>query len=230
MFDWDGSDITDLLKNENTTIYEGKNEKKKYWIIENEDITETVGVKSSSHMTPSLIDELKPIFNLEKVGTHWGKLNGKIYILFSLEREKNEILQELTLDKYKYDKRLEKEIRKIFLFRELLGVSQNFEKDIILRKKNLYIQPISFHEANIKPSTSGKVLSNLILEKWFIEKDLDQAVCEFFEIDNLENVNNVLLPLKDKLEKVITRVDPNSIMYVDEILSRIRSRLQFILS
>ncbi len=230
MFKWDGSNVTDLLRDENTTIYEGKNEKKKYWIVKTKEMLETIGVKTSAHMTPALIDEMKPIFNLDKVGTHWGKLNNKIYILFPLEKNKDSILEELTLDKYKYDKNIEREIRKIFLFREVLGVTQNCEKSIILRKKNLYIQPISFYESNIRPSTSGKVLSNLILEKWFIGKDLDKAVCEFFNIDDLENINNILLPLKDKLESVINRVDPNSIMYVDEILSRIRSRLQFILS
>ena len=253
MFKWDGSDITEFIKKKEVKIYEGENNNKTYWIIEdtseNNNRKEVVLVRSSQNILPCLIDELKNIFNLVKIGTHWLKLHSKIYIILKTlvekggeekekeekektEKEKTEeaILDELTLDHYKYDKNIETEVQKIFLFRELLGLTMNFEKNIILRKYQLHIQPISFYEANMKPGNSGKVLPGTVLDKWFKKTDLDTATCKFFNIDKIENMNEVLLELKGKLEETFLRVDPSSIMNVDEILTRIRSRLQFILS
>jgi len=232
MFNWDGSNITEFINKKEIKIYEGENEKKTYWLIENEEskTKEIVLVRSSVNILPCLIDELKIIFNLEKIGTHWLKFHGKIYIIFRIEMEDENVLDEITLDQYKYDKNIEKEVQRIFLFRELLGLTMNFEKNIILRNKSLYIQPISFYETNMKPGNSGKVLPSTILDKWFKNTDLDTSTRVFFNIDKIENMNEILLTLKTKLEKVFNRVDPNSIMNIDEILTRIRSRLQFILS
>lgn len=235
MFKWDGSDLTEFIKDEAIKIHEAKSEKRMYWIIENEKgkerEKEEVLVKSSAHTFACLVDELKPVFGLEKVGTHWVKLYGKIYILFKPEKNrKNVLIEELTLNDYKYDKNLEKEIQKIFLFREIVGVPRTTEKNVILRIKGLYVQPISFYESNLKPNNSGKVLSNIILDKWFKDVDLDKAVAEFFKIQSIEQINDVLLPLHQKLEEIVKRTGPSSVMYVDEILSRIRHRLQSFLS
>lgn len=239
MFKWDGSDITEFIKKKEVKIYEGENNNKTYWIIEdtnslNESNREIVLVRSALNILPCLIDELKNIFGLEKIGTQWLKLHGKIYIIFQTlvdkEGKNDAILDEITLDHYKYDKNIEIEVQKIFLFREMLGLTMNFEKNIILRKYPLYIQPISFYEANMKPGSSGKVLPETVLDKWFKNTDLDSATCKFFNIDKIENMNEVLLELKGKLEKTFNRVDPTSIMNIDEILTRIRCRLQFNLS
>lgn len=238
MFKWDGTNITDFINRKEIKIYKGEyenennNNKKTYWYIENTENgeEEIVLVRNSLNILPCLIDELKTVFHIEKIGTQWLKLHGKIYIISRVETENGEVLDEITLDQYKYDKNIEKEVRKIFLFRELLGLTMNFEKSIILRKKHLYIQPISFYETNMKPGDTGKVLPGTILDKWFKKIDLDTATCNFFNIDKIENMNEILLEFKGKLEQVFNRVDPNSVMNIDEIVTRIRSRLQFILS
>jgi hypothetical protein len=225
MFRWNGTDVSNIIKD--AEIREGRGEKRKYWNVILGENVETVIVKNSSHTVACLMDELKPVFGLEKIGTHWVKLHGKIYILFRPERDRDgQILEELTLDDYKYDKAIVREVQKIFLFREILGVTQNMEKNVILRIRGLYIQPLSFYESNLKPSQAGKVLSNIILDKWFKDVDLDQAVADFFHITSIEEINGILLPLRQHLEEVVDRTDPSSIMYVDEICSRIRSRLQ----
>jgi hypothetical protein len=231
MFKWDGSDVSELIKDAGTKVHEAWTEKRMYWIIEREKEKEIVIVKKSSHIFACMIDELKPVFGLEKIGTHWVKIHSKIYILFKPEKDrKGEIIEELTLNEYKYDKNLENEIQKIFLFREIVGVPRNTEKNVILRMKGLYVQPLSFYESNLSPKGSGKVLSNLVLDKWFKNTDLDEAVCKFMGITSIEQINEILLPLHKKLEDVIQRTDPTSIMYVDEILSRLRHRFQSFLS
>ena len=229
MFKWDGSNITDFINNENTIIEEGVNEKKIYWKITNGNFTEICLIRSSTNTLPCLIDELKEVFGLEKIGTHWFKFKSKNMILLKLIREKDYILEELSLDQLGFIKELEDDVQKIFIFREILGMSKNFEKSIILRNKGFYIRPISFYDPNMKPNCGGKVIPDTILNKWFKNTNLDEAVLKLFEIDKLENITFVLLKLKTKLEKICLRVDPNSITSMDEILSRIRGRLQFIL-
>ena len=121
-------------------------------------------------------------------------------------------------------------MRKIFLFREIVGVPRNTEKNVILRIKGLYVQPISFYESNLNPKSDGKVLSNIILDKWFKDVDLDKAVSELFPITSIEQINEILLPLEQKITEIVERTDPSSVMFVGEILSRIRHRFQSFLS
>jgi len=229
MFKWDGSDISDFIKDEKTQIKEGIYGKKVYWKIKHEEKEEICLKRNVTTTFPCLIDELKPVFELEKIGTHWFKFKGKKMILMKLKNENNFILEEVTLDQIGYNKKIEEEVQKIFVFREILGTSKNYEKNIILRKKGFFIKPISFYETNMTPSSIGKVIPDTILDKWFKETNLDASVLKLFKVEKMEDINKVLLELKNKLMEIFNRVDPNAITNIDEILSRIRSRLQFVL-
>jgi len=225
MFNWDGSNITDFILNENIIIEEGKYNKKTYWKIIKDNVYEICLVKTSTNTFPCLIDELKIAFDLEKIGTHWIKFKSKIMILKKLEIWGNIVLEELTLNKIKFNKYLEAEVQKIFIFRELLGMTANFEKNIILRNKGLYIKPISFNDNNMAPYSEGKVIPETIINKWFKNSSLNEAILKMF---GTKNINFVLLKLKSELEKICLRVNKDLIINIDEILTRIRSRMQFI--
>ena len=231
---WDGSDITKLINDNKTIIREAIYQKITYWVIEffinEEKFKETCIVRSSTTILPCLIDEIKPVFKLEKIGTHSFKFKGKIFILVKTEMENNNILQEITLDKIGYKQQIEEEVQKIFIFRELLGMSKNFESSIILRKKGYYVKPISYYDPNMSPGNIKTVLPNTILDKWFKNTDLDKVVLKLFNVDKPENINSVLLELKTNLDKIAKRVNPDAITHIDEIVARIRSRLQFILT
>lgn len=229
MFKWDGSDISDFIKDPKTVIEEGGYKKNVYWKIKHGNNEEICLKRNSSSNMACLIDEMKPVFGLEKIGTHWFKFKAKTVIIFKIVMENGSILEEITLDQISHKKELATEVRRIFLFREMLGTSSNFEKNIILRKKGYYIKPVSFYEPNMNPSHHGKVIPDTILEKWFKDTDLDEATKIFFNIDKLENINKILLDLKKKLLDIFNRIDMNAITNLDEIISRIRSRLQFIL-
>ena len=60
--------------------------------------------------------------------------------------------------------------------------------------------------------------------------DLDKAVSELFPITSIEQINEILLPLEQKITEIVERTDPSSVMFVGEILSRIRHRFQSFLS
>jgi hypothetical protein len=229
MFKWNGSEITDFIKDEETLIEEAKYNQKTYWIIkhgENEEICMKKNTKSS---IPCLVDELKPVFGLEKIGTHWFRFKSKIMIIFKVNIENGVILEDLPLNEIEYKRELETEIRRIFLFREFLGTTSNFERNIILRHKNYFVKPLSFYETSMVPSHSGKVIPDTILDKWFKDTSLEQAIKTFFGVTKFEDINRILLDLKDNMSKIFLRVNPDAITNLDEIISRIRTRLQFVL-
>lgn len=89
MFKWDGTDITDLISHSNITCSCKKFNKIEYWIIRyypdiNNDEPKLVKeceeicmIRSCKNGISCLIDELKPIFGLRKLGTHWCKYGPK---------------------------------------------------------------------------------------------------------------------------------------------------------
>lgn len=235
MFNWDGSQI--FL--ENMILEEGIYNKTIYWrihyIYEKEQKEEICEVKKSSNKSiPCLIDEIKPIFDLKKIGTHWTKYKGKYLILLKVDLDENRSIKyHLSLDLYKYNQKIEKEIQKIFAFRDMLGMSRSYEKSIILKdinsKKLKYMVPVSFYEPNMTPSNDGKIIPNSVLEKWFHDTTIDDVIKKMLKIDKPEDIGSGLLKLRQNLENIVERCDRDSIMFVDEILTKIGSKLQFIL-
>jgi hypothetical protein len=85
MLKWDGSNITDIISH--SDIYESEYNKIKYWLIRhvnpdtNKLCEELVIVRTTKGSLPSLIDELKPLFGLQKMGTHWFKYKNTTKII-----------------------------------------------------------------------------------------------------------------------------------------------------
>jgi hypothetical protein len=230
MFKWDGSEIKDLFSNE-TIIEEGKLDKNTYWRIIRGNKEEYCLLRNATNNSTlsCLIDELKPIFKIEKNGTHWIRYKGKKYILLKVNTKNRVVILDLSLDKFGYHEYLEPEVQKIFIFRELLGLSCNYEKNIVLRKVGKFIKPISFYETNMIPAKEEKVIPNKIIEKWFSNNTLDEIVKRMFRIKTNQDIINLTHELRNKMEKIVERVDKNHITTVSEIIQRIVNRLQYIL-
>lgn len=237
MFTWDGSEVTDLIKK--AIIEEGVYEKSIYWrltFINEGNKSEVCMLRRIYNVIPCLIDEIKPIFNLEKIGTHWIRHDNKKFLLLRVKLDKEEIIHDLTLNLLPFDEKYENlnyEIRKIFAFRDMLGMSRNTEKSIILRKINFvnynYILPISFYDANMEPSTAKTRISQIILEKWFNDISVDEIIKKMLKVKYLDEITEVLYTLRKKLENVVQRCDSNHIIFVDEIIAKIGTKLQSIL-
>lgn len=237
MFRWDGSDITNIISG--CDIYTGNFNKLKYWIIhfnehDNDHDNDKIGdndhdkeiciVRTSKNTLSCLVDEIKSVFNLEKIGTHWCKINGKIYILFKCVYDKNGyIKEETTLSNFDNILLLNKDkIQEVFVFRELLGVTCSYESSIIVRENKI---PISFYEPNMT-TEDVKVIPGTVLDKWFEDTSIDQVVKRLCKINNIDELPMVLYELRNKLEKIIERVDKRAITYKDCIMNRITQRLQ----
>jgi len=241
MLTWDGSCITDLLQSEDVDWRVFDTQKNHYWLISRGETSVIARVKTSTTRHGCVIDELKPVFGLDKVGTHWAKIEGKFYLFYKCPvsgvlvagKYTISVIEEYTLDEINYHPNLKQEVQKVFLFREILGISKNQPRTILLRRKRIgrttLIQPIGTNEPNLNPAKQEKVISEAILEEWFPDEILDDAIIKFlgFEGKTFEEVNLGIVELSWKMEEVINRVDPDIIICRDEILRRIRARTLF---
>lgn len=230
MFKWDGSNISDFLNRKDVFWEEAIYKKYIIWRIYYGDQTELCYIRASNSYLPCLIDEFKPIFGLEKIGTRWCKYKGRYLILLKPNVQNDTIIKEISLyDVYIEDEYFREMVRRIFLFREMLGITRSNEKSIICRDTPLMIKPISFYDPNMIPIKNGKVLSNNILNSWF-DGSLDESIKDFLHIENRNDITGLIFKLRTKMEEIVNRIDKKYIPYIDQIVSRIQSRLQHILN
>jgi len=227
MFRWDGTDVTDIISQ--SDIYEAKYSKYKYWIIQHtkSDNTEVCIVRTCKSSISCLIDELKPIFGLQKLGTQWCKQGGKIRVLIRcVKTTEGYVKNEITLDQIDVSTNLLKlQVQEIFAFRELLGVTCSYSSSIIIRQGKNSFYPISFYEPTML-TTDKKIIPFTVLEEWFDDSSIDKAVKRLCKINTIERLGIVLHNLRSKIEETINRVDRSAISYKACIMNRITERLQ----
>ena len=188
-------------------------------------------VRSSKSTLPCVVDELKEVFGLTKLGTHWCRLNGKTYILIKcIMTPEGDIKEEITLNILSTNNNdisqlLKLQVQEIFAFRELLGVTCSYESSIIIRKGKCGLYPISFYEPNMA-TIDTKVIPFTVLDKWFDETLIDNVVKRLCKIQSIDNLAKVLHNLRTEIEKIIERVDRRAITYKSCIIDRITQRLQ----
>ena len=229
MFKWDGTNITDIIKK--SEIYEAKYNKKRYWVIKHGNVTETCMVKPCKSSITCLIDELKPVFGLIKIGTHWFVHKGKMKILLkTVKTKEGHIKEEITLNQIEvYTSLMILQIQEIFVFRELLGITCSYESSIVIRESRRNVYPISFYEPNMTMEDK-KIIPYTVLDKWFKNISMNDVAKRLLKIHKIDRLGEVLHDIRSKIDKVIERVDRRTISYKNCILNRITERLQTSLS
>ena len=226
MFRWDGTDVSVLINQ--CDIYEAKYNKLKYWVIHSPDKqTETCIARSSKCSLPCLVDELKPVFGLPKLGTHWCRLKNQTYVLIKCNKTKEGYIQEeITLNQIEQQTNLLRlQVQEVFAFRELLGVTCSYDSSVIIRDGRSGPYPISFYEPNMVTENT-KVIPVTILDQWFGDLSIDDVVKRLCRIQTIDKLGTVLYELRTKIEEVIERVDRRAITYKNCIIDRITQRLQ----
>lgn len=223
-FKWDGSFIDNL-----NIISVIKIQRTKYWAIKLNNYVVYCEVRASRNLFPVIVDEIKPLFGLKKLGTHWCYQNGIKYILTQANINNNgDIIQNTLLKDFSLtdqtNNTLINEIRKIFVFKDILGVNKNDESHIIIIKNENNCFPISYMESIVTDSNS--TISTAILEKWFIDINIDDIVKDMTNIENGDQVLDKIYNIHDNIVSIIEKMDRNLITFADLIRSRLLIRLQ----
>lgn len=231
MFKWNGTDVTELLKH--AEIYEADYNKKRYWYIKllygDKELTEYCMVRACKGTIPCLIDELKPIFRLPKLGTQWCIFKGKYKQLIRCVKNRDgsvrEDLKLTQMGRKDIDDLLTLQVQEIYTFRELLGITRSSDSSIILRKRRGILYAVSFYEPNMLIEDK-KVIPYSVLEKWFGEVGMEEVVKRITKIKSIDQLTVRLHEIRGLIEKAINRVDKNNIGYVSAVSNRIAERVQ----
>lgn len=195
-FKWDGSSLgiltdTNILKKYTMGSRD-------YWDININQYRTVCMIKKRKDCTPCILDELKPLFGLTKVGTHYVKYGINIIILNRCRLTSDgTVAYEHTLAELKGKVEMSPEllfkIRAIYVFRDLFKVSKTNETHIILRipmEPDLRPYPISYNEGSIKLEkidnfSTPSTISDVCHRKWFRDEIYGK----------IYNINELLIPM-----------------------------------
>lgn len=220
MIQWNGSYLGSYSKE--VIISEEKYKNARYWNLQlPNDVNFTCLAIPFKNALPCIIDELKSLFGPLRIGTHHITIDNHHYILTTGTKAEYQVL-----DSYEgpYSLLLTLQIQEILAFREIIGLTSNTEKSIIIRDKT----PISVHEINLTMPRllDGQcVLPSSILSKWFPGKDdLRKAILRIVR-PNLDDPTETLANLRNVISDIINRVDKDYIWYASYLVKRIAQRI-----
>ena len=240
-FKWDGSHLGTLGLDqvyEHDTIKIGR--LLKVCDITVNQQTATCLVKSIESLIPAILDELKPIFSLEKIGTHTFRHNSRLMIAYKPNMIRDEIFPELTLDNIHQGlaKKIADQVRLNLAFREVFGITDTHEKSLVVRYKNpsdLAEIPrvISFLEpGSVAGQEDGleSILSQTVIDRWFPyddpNKTIERAVADLICL-NRDSPETSLGYYRPLVQEIINRLDPNLITYLDLFFDRLSLHLPY---
>jgi hypothetical protein len=155
-----------------------------------------------------IADELKPIFQLEKIGRCAGTFCGVPIMLHRVIADERQL--PIATD-YSVD-----EVKRSLIFRWCLGLVQTGEASLLVRYfKSGIIRVTSYREIKydyLQSNRWGSELSPMTLSKWF-HGDFDQSARALL-------AGYTLQQLRDDIIAVVDRIDPSHRFWIISILSR----------
>lgn len=249
-FVWDGSDLG--MIHASSIIGSGVSQLgDTYWVLDIGGHRAVCIVKRLKTTFPLVVDELKPIFGLPKLGTHRIMVGHQAYLLIRappMDPRSNELTEDIPLDLIDEKTTLQgpsgtfrphddtlfiHQVRELFAFRELLGVSSSYEKSIRVRvgsastTEGARPYPISYIEATMVPHQEKRMTPETVMKRWFRGQSMDHVVAQLLDITERGEISAKLANLRGRLEEVIRRVDAQSIWVSLYIIERAMKRVLF---
>ncbi len=167
------------------------------------------------NLLPVIIDEIKYIFNLKKIGTRYNRKN----IFYSPYTVNGVWYEETRLSEI--DAKLTyfnlREGRKILAFRCLLGMTSINEKSILFRNGQLYdFNDNTCHEFDEKIS-----LTMRIVKDWFNEIDINKTTLIMIKKPGVKDTVSLILQVRLELTKVIELIDKKYVDLVSTVCNRL---------
>ena len=193
------------------------------------------GTIKSSHQ--SIIDEVKAIFGIPKMGTHRARWLGKTYILLKVPKylaTKDVIQEEYAMGKIPGlndcltdHPEIKIRMQHLLAFWDVMGV-KGTENCALLRNFGTTSQaiwsPVGFRELRIDPNDFGH-FSQVILNKWFDDISVPQAVVRMLGITTPDQLYHKQTWIRSTLQDVFRRLDNKELHLVAKIIQRIINRV-----
>jgi hypothetical protein len=239
-FIWDGSSLGTITEKNILNKYIIKY--LEYWDILINGFHTICIIRKYKDYTPCIVDELKPLFGLIKLGTHYIKYDNNYIILIRsrVNKECKEVIGELFLHEYVensglFDEKIVQKIKEIYVFRDFLCMNNSNDDSIILRKNitDDDILPISIIDTSLKidklvDPTTPSVLSESVFNKWLTNDSPSEILTKMCRIKNENTIVLTLFHLKSKINVILNRISNNEYIDLsDIIINRICNKLEF---
>jgi hypothetical protein len=172
---------------------------------------------------PLLIDELKPVFGISRVGRHAVQL--KTFFLLLCRHDESET----TLPEYSkmYPATLAdpislREIRKVFVFRLLMSLSRNIESSVWVRSSEYSgCTFISYRDVKVDHLSESNTysLAQTVVTKWF---GGDWGLIDSIVVDMLGG--RTISEIRTEIMEIIRRVDKELVWWSSAITRKIQER------
>lgn len=234
---WDGVHIGTFDKS--IILNEWKEKNKQYWILRifhngqpGYIVCSRIGETS---LFPLIVEDIKSIFGMQRQGAYRIRIERKKYIIFyAAVTADGQLIQEPTLSEIdiksplRSDPSLTHEIRKSFMFCDLLALQWTTESAIILRPVDASYIPIV---VNTKATTLNKetgktslMLSKLLYNRWFGENIEPLAViADMIALPDIKSndISEFLADIRKQIDDIVKKYDDSYIWYSSCILDRI---------
>lgn len=185
-------------------------------------------LKKFSNIFPILVDEMKTVFGLEKMGTHLLIIDKVRYIIYRIPHRQSGLKGEFTIEPTLKEfplgditKEMYNSIQENLVFRDLLGIASTFERNILIRG-NI---SISTREISCTASKHSSILPREIINKWFTETTIPEVARRMVRYHTYESPSQVISIYRDKIEIIINKIDKEWIWYSGMIIDKLVSRI-----
>jgi hypothetical protein len=227
IFTWDGSDLGDITRatyllypidtDMGALVWTKRSEKRRL---------EQVRIHTYTDSIPLIVDELKPLFDLTKVGRHQAIIEGRHVILCRMVVEAGTMeynLKDFTSHHSEVPEYLRMQIRKNYVFRWLLHLTSNTDSSMIIREHpGPIFLCLSYRDSSVcwdsKREQTTRIPSTAI-DSWFTGREQVMALLREMVADR------TIGQLREQINSVINRVDRSAIGLTTYILNRIFERI-----
>jgi hypothetical protein len=238
IFKWDGSELKGFI--DENIIEKIVIRTFEYWVISYNNERTVALIRKTKCYTPCIVDELKVLFGLQKLGTHYVK-NGATYTILIRARTDTsgkDVITEYTLnnvDIKSIDDDIKSQIKQTYVFRDLLCLTKSTDSSLIIRKtpqQDFYV--VSLIDSAIKLKkildiNKSTYLPEAVFKKWFKDNESPNKILyKMCRVYNSRNLTVRIFQLKCEIEKITQRVSSGKLDGLpDCLVAKISSKLQY---
>ena len=219
---WDTTDLGVYPKT--SIIKKWSYEKSKYIIIETDDGLICGSYQKYTTGLPLIIEQLREVFGLHKIGIHLITIGTIKYILYRTSISGTYVLLNMNIKSYPLIDQISSTIKKLFLFNELLNLSDATESNIVINGTKIYNINDQKLVDNSLLGYNSCVLNRNVIGRWFLRQSFDVTLQEMLFGGSRPSDNKTeqeLMRIRQQIEDIIVEYDPNYMWYAKSIMEKV---------